>query len=105
VQGGTTAEGIHLAAMAGCVDLLQRCFTGLETRGGVLRFNPQWPERLGTFTCRLRFRGNDIIVRISSTHLRVTAVAGDVPEIQVGCHDQWLALRPGGSVEFALPAG
>ena len=32
IQGGTTSEGIHLAAMAGSVDLVQRCFTGLETR-------------------------------------------------------------------------
>jgi trehalose 6-phosphate phosphatase len=102
VQGGTTEEGIHLAAMAGSVDLLQRCFTGLETRGGVLRFNPQWPEQLGTFTCRLRFRENDIIVRISSTRLRVSAVAGDVPEVRVGCSDQWLTLRPGETVEFQL---
>jgi trehalose/maltose hydrolase-like predicted phosphorylase len=105
VQGGTTAEGIHLAAMAGSVDLLQRCFTGLETRGGVLRFNPQWPEKLGTFTCRLRFRQHDIIVRISSTLLRVSAVAGDVPEIQVCCVDQWRTLRPGESVEFELASG
>jgi alpha,alpha-trehalase len=103
VQGGTTAEGIHLAAMAGSVDLLQRCFTGLETRGGVLRFNPQWPEKLGTFTARLRFRQNDIIVRISSGLLRVSAVSGDVPEIQVACVDQWRTLRPGESVEFELP--
>ena len=28
IQGGTTAEGVHLGAMAGCVDLLQRCFAG-----------------------------------------------------------------------------
>ena len=105
VQGGTTEEGIHLAAMAGSVDLLQRCFTGLETRGGVLRFNPQWPEKLGTFSCRLRFRGFDIMVRISSTLLKVSAVSGDASEIQVGCHDQWLPLRPGESVEFALPPG
>jgi len=105
VQGGTTAEGIHLAAMAGSVDLLQRCFTGLETRGGVLRFNPQWPDQLGTFTCRLRFRGHDIIVRISSTLLRVSAVAGEVPEIQVCCVDQWRTLRPGESVEFELVNG
>jgi trehalose/maltose hydrolase-like predicted phosphorylase len=105
VQGGTTAEGIHLAAMAGSVDLLQRCFTGLETRGGVLRFNPQWPEKLGTLSCRLRFRGNDIIVWISSTFLRVSAVSGDVPEIQVGCGGQWLPLRPGESVEFELEPG
>ena len=32
IQGGTTSEGIHVAAMAGSIDLLQRCFTGLETR-------------------------------------------------------------------------
>jgi trehalose/maltose hydrolase-like predicted phosphorylase len=105
VQGGTTAEGIHLAAMAGSVDLLQRCFTGLETRGGVLRFNPQWPEALGTFTARLRFRQHDIIVRISSTLLRISAVAGDVPEIQVCCLDQSHTLAPGDSVEFELQPG
>ncbi len=32
IQGGTTSEGVHLAAMAGSVDLMQRCFTGMETR-------------------------------------------------------------------------
>jgi trehalose/maltose hydrolase-like predicted phosphorylase len=105
VQGGTTAEGIHLAAMAGSVDLLQRCFTGLETRGGVLRFNPQWPSKLGTFTCRLRFRQSDLIVRISSTLLRVSAVSGDVSDVQIFCADQWLTLRPGETVEFELQPG
>jgi trehalose/maltose hydrolase-like predicted phosphorylase len=105
VQGGTTAEGIHLAAMAGSVDLLQRCFTGLETRGGVLRFNPQWPEQIGTFTCRLHYRGLDIVVKISSTLLRLSAVSGQVPEIQVACGDQSLPLRPGESVEFELQPG
>ena len=32
IQGGTTHEGIHLGAMAGTVDLMQRCYSGLETR-------------------------------------------------------------------------
>ena len=105
VQGGTTAEGIHLAAMAGSVDLLQRCFTGLETRGGVLRFNPQWPEKLGVLSCRLHYRGLDIVVRISSTLLKISAVSGHVPEIQVACGDESLTLRPGESVEFALQPG
>jgi hypothetical protein len=44
IQGGTTAEGVHLAAMAGSVDVLQRRFTGLETRGNMLRFNPRGPS-------------------------------------------------------------
>ena len=44
IQGGTTAEGVHLAAMAGSVDVLQRCFTGLETTGDTLRFTPPGPS-------------------------------------------------------------
>ena len=41
VQGGTTAEGIHLGAMAGTVDIMLRCLTGLRARGAVLRFRPR----------------------------------------------------------------
>ena len=33
VQGGTTAEGIHLGAMAGTVDIVLRCLTGMRARG------------------------------------------------------------------------
>src|SRR4029453_5122951 len=46
VRGGTTAEGIPLGAMAGTVDLVQRCYTGLETRQDVLWLNPSLPEEL-----------------------------------------------------------
>ena len=35
VQGGTTAEGIHLGAMAGTVDIVLRCLAGMRAaRGG-----------------------------------------------------------------------
>ena len=47
IQGGTTSEGIHLAAMAGSVDLMQRCFTGMETRSNRIILSPHWPESLG----------------------------------------------------------
>jgi trehalose/maltose hydrolase-like predicted phosphorylase len=33
VQGGTTAEGIHLGAMAGAVDLAERCHPGHDVSG------------------------------------------------------------------------
>ena len=56
VQGGTTGEGIHLGAMAGTVDLLQRGFTGLETRDDVLGFDPFLPEALSRMRFRLRYR-------------------------------------------------
>ena len=61
IQGGTTAEGIHLGAMAGCVDLLQRCFAGLETRQDALWFNPHWPHRFGRLEFAVQYRGQSLI--------------------------------------------
>ena len=52
IRGGTTAEGIHIAAMAGSIDLLQRCFTGLETRGDRLILNPMCRKALARCACR-----------------------------------------------------
>jgi trehalose/maltose hydrolase-like predicted phosphorylase len=43
IQQGTTAEGVHLGAMAGTVDLVQRVSTGIEVTGDVLRLNPHLP--------------------------------------------------------------
>ncbi|MFD7974682.1 glycoside hydrolase family 65 protein [Streptomyces sp. NPDC059071] len=40
VQGGTTGEGIHLGAMAGTIDLVERGITGLETGPEGLRVAP-----------------------------------------------------------------
>jgi hypothetical protein len=58
VQGGTTAEGIHLGAMAGTVDLAQRCYTGLEAREDVLWLSPSLPEGLDGLDFDVRYRGN-----------------------------------------------
>ncbi|GAA4489779.1 glycosyl hydrolase family 65 protein [Actinoallomurus oryzae] len=58
VQGGTTAEGIHLGAMAGTLDLAQRCYTGLEPRDGVLRVAPTLPPGLPGLAMELEYRGH-----------------------------------------------
>ena len=50
-------EGIPPAALAGSVDLVQRCFTGLETRCDRLILSPNCPESLGTLEVPLRYRG------------------------------------------------
>jgi alpha,alpha-trehalase len=42
--------------MAGSVDLIQRCFTGLTMSGDVLRFAPRWPAGLGRLRMTLRYR-------------------------------------------------
>ena len=58
IQHSTTAEGAHLGAMAGTVDLGQRVCTGIEITGDVVRFNPHLPEALGRLDMRIRYRGH-----------------------------------------------
>ena len=59
------SEGVHLAAIAGTFDILQRCFAGVGTRGDALWLNPYWPPRLGTVEFDLRDREHQLTVRIT----------------------------------------
>lgn len=58
LQGGTTGEGIHLGAMAGTLDLVQRGLTGLETGSGALRLDPVPLPELSEYSVALRYRGH-----------------------------------------------
>ncbi|MBB0243332.1 glycoside hydrolase family 65 protein [Streptomyces alkaliphilus] len=102
IQGGTTAEGVHLGAMAGSVDLLQRCFSGLETRGGHLALNPFWPEALGTLEINLRYREHFLRLRINGDRVEVGSTDGSHQPVRVICRGQTAELRPGATVRFPL---
>jgi trehalose/maltose hydrolase-like predicted phosphorylase len=100
IQGGTTAEGIHLAAMAGSVDVLQRCFAGVETRGDTLWLNPYWPPQLGTLELDIRYREHPLRLRISGDTVRVAAGPGRQPPLRLCCRGEEALLGPGEAVEL-----
>jgi len=102
IQGGTTPEGIHLGAMAGTVDLLQRGYTGLEVRGGVLWFNPAIPEEFRALEFELHYRGHRLQVRISPELLRLSTIPSEVAPIRVGFRDEVVELQPGSIQEWSL---
>ena len=99
IQGGTTREGIHLAAMAGSVDLAQRCFSGLEIRANRLILRPCWPEPLGPLTFRVNYRGNWLEITVRGRRARVQADPANSFPVEIGCHDVVHYLSPGGSIE------
>ena len=102
VQGGTTAEGIHLAAMAGTVDLVQRCFAGVELRDDVLWLNPFWPKSLGRLELSVFYRDHAIALSIADHTVRVSSGPGSFPPVRVGCRGQLRDLTPGQMLEFKL---
>ncbi|MDB1088264.1 glycosyl hydrolase family 65 protein [Streptomyces sp. ACA25] len=104
VQGGTTEEGIHLGAMAGTLDLLQRGLTGLETREGALWLDPAPLPELSEFTFSIRYRGHwGIEVRMKPGELLITVPPSDEPPIRVMLPDRSIALAPGEQRLLPLP--
>jgi alpha,alpha-trehalase len=102
VQGGTTAEGIHLGAMAGTVDIVMRCLTGMRARGEVLRFEPALPPEVKELKFSVHYRGHRIDVALSVDHVEVSSRPGAATPIKVLVHDQTIELSPGGRHDFSL---
>jgi alpha,alpha-trehalase len=102
IQGGTTPEGIHLGAMAGTVDLIQRGYSGIEARGDVLWFNPCLPEELEDLRMQIRYRGHSLSVQINSDNITVSAFRCTEEPIKIGVKDQVFDLREGDSQKVAL---
>jgi trehalose 6-phosphate phosphatase len=100
VQGGTTAEGVHLGSMAGCFDLVQRCFAGLETRRDALWFNPLWPRRFGQMELTVQYRGQALTVRVSGHDVTVSAEPGPGGPVRIGCGLEMRELHPGETAVF-----
>ena len=63
IQGDTTHEGIHLGAMAGTVDLVQRCFTGIEVRQDTIYINPRLPKEINNIQLTIKFRGHTLSIK------------------------------------------
>jgi beta-phosphoglucomutase family hydrolase len=71
IQQGSTSEGVHLGAMAGSVDLVQRVSTGLEVKGDVLRFNPELPREMERLDMCIRYRGHTLDLRLTRDSLTI----------------------------------
>ncbi len=103
VQGGTTAEGIHMGVMSGTLDLVQRSYLGEVMRNGVLSFNPKALDPLQCLTIPIRVRGVLIEGTLENSHLRVSAEADSLNRsVQVGVGDQVREIKPGESYPFQL---
>jgi len=102
IQGGTTPEGIHLGAMAGTVDQLQRGYTGVEVREDVLWFNPCLPEELSELRLEIRYRGYFLDVHITCDQLKVSALRAKEHPIHIGYQEEVKELYGRDSATFTL---
>jgi len=102
IQGGTTREGVHLGAMAGTVDLILRCYSGLEIRDDVLRLHPGLPPELPQATFEIVYRGQPVTVELTPAQVRLSLHAHSGDSITVCVEDQMSVLAPGDEHVVAL---
>lgn len=103
VQGGTTEEGIHLGAMAGTVDMMQRGYAGLHTHDDVLWLDPALPPKMPELRFGLNYRGLRVAVDITPTHLTLALKGRGCAPIRVSVRGEKHLLSPGETLEFDLP--
>ena len=101
-QGGTTAEGIHLGAMAGTVDLLQRCYLGVEIRDDGIWFHPQLPTEVESLTLDIRYRRRWMTVIVSDGEITVEAADWGEGSARVGLDGEIAELAPGERRQMTL---
>lgn len=102
IQGGTTPEGIHTGAMAGAVDLVQRCYIGIETRANALHFNPALPDDLKSIRATVRYRRQMLEVAASHDALRIASRPFTAAPITIAYRGHYRDVAPGETYEFPL---
>jgi len=102
-QGGTTRTGIHLGAMAGTVDVVQRTFAGLRSTAEGLVFTPRLPSGLRSVAFRVRHRGQLLDIALDHQRLRLSAAAGDAGPVHVRVGGESIFMLGGEVHEFELP--
>ncbi|GJF24624.1 MULTISPECIES: glycosyl hydrolase family 65 protein [Streptomyces] len=104
IQGGTTGEGIHLGAMAGTLDLVQRGLTGLETREDALFLDPVPLPALSEYGFSLRYRGHwGVGIRRRSGQLEIRVPDSEESPIRVVLADRAVSIAPGETCTLVLP--
>ena len=103
VQGGTTAEGIHLGAMAGTAGVVLHCLTGMRAYGDVLRFDPALPPEVKYLRFSVHYRGHRVGITLTDDHVLVSCHPGHAPPIKIAVGAELRELTEGSEEEFRLP--
>jgi trehalose/maltose hydrolase-like predicted phosphorylase len=102
IQGGTTPEGIHLGAMAGTIDLIQRCYTGLEIRDEILWFNPRLPDEIKEINLNFCYRRHWIELKLSHKKMYIDFIKGCSEPVEVNVQGHRRILEKNDMEEFDL---
>jgi alpha,alpha-trehalose phosphorylase len=80
-RSGNTADGLHLAALAGALLALIAGFGGMRDYGDTLAFAPRVPSSITRLSFRLLYRGRRVRIDIGREHARYELLDGEVLDL------------------------
>ncbi|MDN5616631.1 MAG: beta-phosphoglucomutase family hydrolase [Kocuria sp.] len=101
-QGGTTQEGIHLGAMCGTLDVVQRAYAGVQVLTDCIQLEPSMPEELKSVGFEVQYHGQLLDVFIDATRVRLSARSKKASAVRVRVGDFETVLPGGESCEYRL---
>lgn len=84
IQGGTTAEGIHLGVMAGTVLIALQSYAGLGVLGDKVKINPNLPKFWNSIKFNFTHRNKDYSAFVTNNRVDVKLTSGSNADIEIG---------------------
>lgn len=104
--GDRAGDGLHIGAMAGTLDVLQRHYLGLSFDGDGLHLRPAPPPGLADVSLGLSYQGGRYTLALEGERVRLSAASGNSAAVPVfGPDSLRRELQPGGSIEVAVRRG
>ena len=88
--------------MAGTVDIVLRCLTGMRARGDTLRFDPALPPEVKQLRFSVHYRGHRVEIMLAEDHMSVSSRPGRASPIKIRVREETRELAPGTHAEFPL---
>jgi alpha,alpha-trehalase len=102
LQGGTTAEGVHLGAMASCININLFRFAGVAIKHHILSFDPKLPSRITQLQFNLQYHHQWLHVKIEKNTMTVILKKdGDKP-LPIYINEHLYYLQPNDELEVVL---
>ena len=102
IQGGTTAEGIHLGSMAGTVGIVHDRYVGIVASDDGISIEPNLPERFRRVSLSIKYRGRWVAITVTPERFWVGLETQAKHGLSFESNGVEYSVEPGEAVEVDL---
>jgi len=73
IQGGTTAEGVHMGVMGETLSVIQNAYAGVDMLHDVFTINPRLPKKWSKLVFTQRYHGTKLDIQLTPEALKIVS--------------------------------